>query len=93
MNGGTPGRTSQTASAMLEEALVLYREIGDTAGEGNILWGLGELPLLHGGRQRRPKRWYRQALDASSTASGQRTMEAWSLHMLSLSADRPAALR
>ena len=25
----------------LEEALALYREVGDKAGEGNILWGLG----------------------------------------------------
>ena len=26
---------------MLEEALAIYRETGDRAGEGNILWGLG----------------------------------------------------
>ena len=26
---------------MLEEALAIYRELGDRRGEGNILWGLG----------------------------------------------------
>ena len=66
----------------LEEALALYREVGDTAGEGNILWGLGSyyyftaaaVPAEH---------WYREALELHR-AVGDRTMEAWSLHMLAL---------
>ena len=68
--------------AKLEEALALYREIGDTAGEGNILWALGSyhyftaavVPAEH---------WYRESL-ALHRAAGHRTMEAWSLHMLAL---------
>jgi predicted ATPase len=66
----------------LEEALALYREIGDKAGEGNILWALGSyhyftsdvLPA---------ERWYEESLDLHR-AAGHRTMEAWSLHMLAL---------
>jgi predicted ATPase/class 3 adenylate cyclase len=66
----------------LEEALAIYREIGDKAGEGNILWALGSyayftaagLPAEH---------WYRESLELHRQA-GHRTMEAWSLHMLAL---------
>ncbi|MGH2476937.1 MAG: adenylate/guanylate cyclase domain-containing protein [Candidatus Limnocylindrales bacterium] len=66
----------------LEEALALYREIGDKAGEGNILWALGSyhyftsdvVPAEH---------WYRESLELHR-AAGHRTMEAWSLHMLAL---------
>jgi predicted ATPase len=66
----------------LEEALAIYREIGDKAGEGNILWALGSyayftvsgLPA---------ERWYRESL-ALHREAGHRTMEAWSLHMLAL---------
>jgi tetratricopeptide (TPR) repeat protein len=66
----------------LEEALALYREAGDIAGEGNILWALGSyhyftsaaVPAEH---------WYRESL-VLHRAAGHRTMEAWSLHMLAL---------
>ena len=72
----------QEGQAKLEEALALYREIGDKAGEGNILWALGSyayftvagLPAEH---------WYRESLELHRQA-GHRTMEAWSLHMLAL---------
>jgi tetratricopeptide (TPR) repeat protein len=68
--------------AKLEEALALYREIGDTAGQGNILWALGSYeyfttdiaPAEH---------WYEESLQLHRE-SGHRTMEAWSLHMLAL---------
>ena len=68
--------------AKLEEALALYREAGDQAGEGNILWALGSyhyftsdsVPAEH---------WYTESLKLHR-AAGHRTMEAWSLHMLGL---------
>ena len=68
--------------AMLEESLAICRDLGDAAGEGNALWGLGgferyvEDPSL-------AVPWYRQALDLHR-ATGHRTMEAWTLHMLSV---------
>ena len=72
----------QEGQRKLEEALALYRAIGDKAGEGNILWALGSyayftaagLPAEH---------WYRESLELHREA-GHRTMEAWSLHMLAL---------
>ncbi len=65
----------------LEEALALYREIGDIAGEGNILWGLGSYNYFTGAEA--AEHWYRESLDLHRKA-GHRTMEAWSLHMLAL---------
>ena len=68
--------------ARLEEALALYREIGDRAGEGNILWALGSYHYFTASAA--PARhWYLESL-ALHRASGDRTMEAWSLHMLAL---------
>jgi predicted ATPase/class 3 adenylate cyclase len=68
----------------LEEALVLYEETGDVAGQGNILWGLGSFDYFSA-RAGDAEEWYRRALELHR-ASGHRTMEAWSLHMLALSA-------
>jgi predicted ATPase len=68
--------------AMLEEALEICRELGDEAGEGNVLWGLGGYEL-YVEDPARAEPWYRRALDLHR-ASGQKTMEAWSLHMLSV---------
>jgi predicted ATPase/class 3 adenylate cyclase len=72
------------------EALALYREIGDERGEGNVLWGMGN------------DKYFREDTDGGVpefTAAlekfrrvGDRTMEAWSLHMLGsalLRIDRP----
>jgi len=78
----TPGNL-ENGRAMLEEALVLYRETGDEAGQGNILWGLGSY-YYFGGDPVAAEPWYRQSLELHRS-SGQRTMEAWSLHMLALS--------
>jgi predicted ATPase/class 3 adenylate cyclase len=69
--------------AMLEEALALYQEIGDVAGEGNIVWGLGSYYYFTSDAAN-AETWYRRALELHRSA-GQRTMEAWSLHMLALS--------
>ncbi len=62
-----------------DEALALYRELGDVRGEANVLWGKGN------------KKYFSQNPDAGVdeflTALdkfrlvGDRTMEAWSLHM------------
>jgi len=69
--------------AALQEALAIYREIGDDRGEGNVLWGLGNM------------RYFNYAWDKADTGAeefklalekfrrvGDRTMEAWSLHQL-----------
>lgn len=74
-----PGSTSP----LLDEALAIYRELGDTGGEGNILWGLGSLAYFTSDAET-AESWYRQSLELHRTA-GNRTMEAWSLHMLGLS--------
>lgn len=68
--------------AMLEEALAIYRELGDTAGEGNVLWGLGGFEL-YVDDPARAEPWFRRSLELHR-AAGHRTMEAWSLHMLSV---------
>ena len=67
----------------LEEALALYREIGDTAGEGNVLWALGSYHYFTAATIPPAEDWYREALELHR-AAGDRTMEAWSLHMLAL---------
>ena len=67
----------------LEEALAIYREIGDERGEANVLWGLGNM------------RYFSFAIAPEDTGLeefqlalekfrrvGDRTMEAWSLHQL-----------
>jgi predicted ATPase/class 3 adenylate cyclase len=66
--------------ATLEEALGLYRELGDERGEGNVLWGLGNKAFFartgDGGAAK-----FAAALEKFRQV-GDRTMEAWSLHML-----------
>jgi predicted ATPase/class 3 adenylate cyclase len=77
-----PKVTTETGTAKLKEALALYREVGDKAGEGNVLWGLGSYHYFaRAGSE--AERWYLDSL-ALHRESGQRTMEAWSLHMLAL---------
>jgi tetratricopeptide (TPR) repeat protein len=72
-----PGR------AMMEESLAIYRELGDRGGEGNLIWGLGSYYYFTANATE-AESWYRQSLDLHRSA-GDRTMEAWSLHMLALS--------
>ena len=66
----------------LERALALYREVGDEAGEGNILWALGSFHYFAADAAP-AEHWYQQSLEMHRR-SGQKTMEAWSLHMLAL---------
>ncbi len=68
--------------AKLERALELYREVGDDSGEANILWALGSYYFFTNDAVG-AEPWYQRSLDLHRT-SGNRTMEAWSLHMLSL---------
>ncbi len=63
-------------------ALTIYRGIGDRVGEANVLWGLGGLEAFLGD-QVAAEPWFRRSLELH-LAAGHRTMEAWSLHMLSL---------
>ncbi len=72
----------ENGRAMLEEALAIYRELGDGAGEGNIVWGLGSYYFFTADATS-AEPWFRRALELHR-AGGRRTMEAWSLHMLTL---------
>lgn len=71
------------ARRRFDRALAIYRAIGDRVGEANVLWGLGGLEAFLGD-QEAAEPWFRQSLELHR-AAGHRTMEAWSLHMLSLS--------
>jgi tetratricopeptide (TPR) repeat protein len=74
--------TPEPASrAMLEEALAIYTALGDKAGEANVLWGLGGY-LMFTAAPADAEAYFRSSLELHR-AAGQRTMEAWSLHMLS----------
>jgi predicted ATPase/class 3 adenylate cyclase len=68
--------------ASLQEALALYRELGDERGEANVLWGMGNHQYFAGAPD------YGSAeLEASRQLHhklGNRTMEAWALHELGL---------
>jgi tetratricopeptide (TPR) repeat protein len=67
-------------AAAQEEALALFRELGDLRGQANVLWGIGnrEYFLLTGDGG------HAQFVEALGLfrAVGDVTMEAWSLHML-----------
>ena len=83
MRGGPATPKVAEGRAKLEEALELYREIGDARGEANVTWGLGSFHYF-GADPTKAEDWYRRALEMHRVA-GDRTMEAWSLHMLGLS--------
>jgi len=62
-----------------DEALALYRELGDVRGEANVLWGKGNKKYF----SEKPDAGvdeFRSALEKFRQV-GDRTMEAWSLHM------------
>jgi predicted ATPase/class 3 adenylate cyclase len=69
--------------ARLDEALAIYRELGEIGGEANLLWALGSVHFFTANAGV-AEDWYRQALELHRKA-GNRSMEAWSLHMLGLS--------
>ena len=62
-----------------DEALALYRELGDERGEANILWGRGNKKYFSEGPDAGVDE-FMAALEKFRHV-GDRTMEAWSLHM------------
>jgi predicted ATPase len=67
-------------SAALQEALALYRELGDVRGEANVLWGIGNMKYFSDSPDSGVNE-FRAALDGFRQ-TGDRTMEAWALHMV-----------
>ena len=81
---GVPEQRDLTDSyARLEEALAIYRDLGDAGGEGNVVWGLGSFHYFTADAET-AEGWFRRSLDLHR-AAGDRTMEAWSLHMIAVS--------
>jgi predicted ATPase/class 3 adenylate cyclase len=80
-----PTNTAETVDAeghgarIQDEALALYRELGDERGEANILWGRGNKKYF----SERPDAGVEEFMAALEKFRrvGDRTMEAWSLHM------------
>ena len=81
--GGRIDGDASAAREMLEEALAIYRDLGDAAGEGNILWAIGSFHFF-ANEMAEAEATYREALRLHRAGHNQ-TMEAWSLHMLALS--------
>ena len=65
---------------MLEEARELFAEAGDARGEANTFWALGNSEYFRNASTAGVDH-FRRALEIFRTV-GDRTMEAWSLHML-----------
>jgi predicted ATPase/class 3 adenylate cyclase len=81
----SPDALKQTDStgegaAALQEALGIYRAIGDERGEANVLWGIGNLRYF-AGTDGTGAEQFQLALDKFRHV-GDRTMEAWSHHQL-----------
>jgi predicted ATPase/class 3 adenylate cyclase len=72
----------EDARKACDEALLLFREAGDRVGEGNIAWALGTLHHFHGDYE--TSRKYFSDSIALFHETGQRTMEAWGRHMMTL---------
>jgi predicted ATPase/class 3 adenylate cyclase len=77
-------------AAALDEALAIFREIGDERGEANVLWGRGNMRYF-GNNIDPGSEDLRRALELFRKV-GDRTMEAWSLHMLGGAEIRTGAL-
>lgn len=78
--GDTDTDPDGTGRRSLDEALVLYRELGDVRGEANVRWGIGNGKYF-GYRDDAGVEDFQAALEGFREV-GDRTMEAWSLHML-----------
>jgi len=65
---------------VMDEALALFRELGDLRGQANVLWGFGNREYFAGEGDGGEAR-FREALELFRQV-GDVTMEAWSLHML-----------
>ena len=82
MTGGATMEETEASRQRLEEALEIYRDLGDTGGEGNVVWGLGSFYYFLADAPT-AETWFRRSLELHR-AAGDRTMEAWSLHMIAL---------
>lgn len=82
MTGDVPPETLDRGRDLMERSLEIYQGLGDTGGEGNLLWGLGSFHFFTGDAAAADG-WYRRSLEMHR-AAGDHTMEAWSLHMLAL---------
>ena len=72
-------------------ALDAFRRIGDVRGEANALWGLGTMHYFNDGHDGGENE-FRTALGLFRSA-GDRTMEAWALHMLASALIRRGEVR
>jgi tetratricopeptide (TPR) repeat protein len=77
-----PAPGTVVPTPLLDEALEIYRELGDEGGQGNILWALASVHYFTANAAT-AEDWYRRSLELHRSA-GNRSMEAWSLHMLGL---------
>ena len=66
--------------AVLNEALEIYRKLGDERGEANVLWGIGNMHYFSGAGNAGGEE-FALALEKFARV-GDRTMEAWSRHQL-----------
>jgi len=80
MAGSADAESWKRARANLDEALRNYEAIGDRLGQGNVLWGIGGLYYFASDGVE-AESWYVRSLE-HFRAVGNRTMEAWALHML-----------
>ena len=71
----------ETGLAYLETARDIYHRIGDRRGEANALWGLGNYHYFRESPGQRRSSSSGEALEIFREV-GDRTMEAWALHML-----------
>ena len=74
-----------------DEALILYRVAHDRAGEGNIIWAMATLHHF-AGRYEDSERLFGESVGIFQEV-GQRTMEAWAHHMLTLPLVRQGKLQ
>jgi predicted ATPase/class 3 adenylate cyclase len=78
--GASTADPAGTGRRLFEEALGLYRSLGDERGEANVLWGLGNMRYFSNDPDPGTAE-FALALEKFQK-TGDRTMEAWSLHML-----------
>ena len=64
---------------LLAESLAIFREIGDVRGIGNVLWAMGSADMF-AGRFDEALPVFAEAREAFRSV-GDKTMEAWALHM------------
>jgi hypothetical protein len=73
-----------SAGRQMERARDIYQSIGDERGYANVVWGMGNYEYFQSRFRDRPNQgipMFRETLEIFRRL-GDRTMEAWSLHML-----------